>query len=146
MEIEKNFINKLNNFNADNPIKSFKDLWVSEKTYQKHLEKRFKEGIIRNEKDYLLKTFKTLSEYDLMLIFENLNDNGWNRIHYNKKDEWAVIIGENGDILTSYEKKEKIQEIIKKNEERNLKLRVNKSRKEENEITKKATSILNRLG
>ena len=72
--------------------------------------------MIKNEEDYLLKTFETLANYDLVLFFENLNNGGWDRIHYNKVDKWAVIITENGDILTSYKIYQTLEEIIQSNE------------------------------
>ena len=80
-----------------------------------------------------------------MLIFENLNDNGWNRIHYNKKDEWAVVVGENGDILTSYEIYQTLEEAIQNNEAKNIKLNQKKEIKNETELQGRIKTILNRF-
>jgi len=144
-KIEKRFLEKVSEFDENNPIESFKKLWVNEKVYKVHIKKRVKQEVIKDEKEYLIRTFKTLLDYDLVLEFKNLNKDGWNRIHYNKKDEWAVIIGENGDILTSYKKTEEIEETIKKNEERNLKLQKKEEIKDETKLKREIKSILDRL-
>ena len=140
--IENRFLEKLDDFDYENKIDSFKKLWVNKRVYDVHLKKRLEEQVIKNEEDYLLKTFETLFKSDLILDFENRNKNGWDRIHYNKVDKWAVIITENGNILTSYSLMDEIEEIIEKNEKINIIL---KRKRNETRIKEKTKTILDRL-
>jgi len=143
---EENILKRFESFNETEPIESFKRLWVNEKVYDNHLKKRLKENIIKDERDYLIKTFETLANYDLVLFFDNLNDGGWDRIHYNHQKEWAVIVGESGDILTSYEIYQTLEEIIQNNETKKIKLNEKKEIKNETKLQRRVKKILNRLG
>ena len=143
--IENKFLEKLDDFDYENKIDSFKKLWVNKRVYDVHLKKRLEEQVIKNEEDYLLKTFETLANYDLVLFFENLNNGGWDRIHYNKVDKWAVIITENGDILTSYSIYKNIKRVIEDNKEKKLILKKKERIINETRLQKRLKTILNRL-
>jgi len=81
---------------------SFSGLWYTLKDYNKHLNKRMnKEGTVVDEHDYLQKTFNALNSDETFFEFYEAPDL-WDRIFYAKEDNWAVIVAQNGKILTSY--------------------------------------------
>ena len=60
-----------------------------------------KEGTVVDEHDYLQKTFNALNSDETFFEFYEAPDL-WDRIFYAKEDNWAVIVAQNGKILTSY--------------------------------------------
>ena len=67
------------------------------------------------------------------------------RIHYNKVNKWAVIITENGDILTSYSIYKNIKRVIEDNKEKKLILKKKERIINETRLQKRLKTILNRL-
>ena len=109
-EIQKNFeenLEKLDLSSKDKLIETFQLLWNSEKELKKHINKRLKYNQIdinNPEIDYMKKTFETL-EKSISIIYEKPKKNAprdWHKLLYNKENEWIVIVGENGKLITSY--------------------------------------------
>ncbi|SFV65565.1 hypothetical protein MNB_SV-12-1964 [hydrothermal vent metagenome] len=106
-DIENRFIKNLANFNFDNrdeAIANFSTLWNDIGSYSKHIRKRMRNRDIESEFEYLMNSFEVLSSsceaYIETYPKENLDI--WDRVFYNKQKSWAVVVGENGKILTSY--------------------------------------------
>lgn len=105
-EIEHKFLHHLDDFCDDSmaeAILSFSQLWTDMDAYTKHIKKRIRNQDIENEQAYLLKTFEVLA-YTQETYIESypLNQEIWDRVFYNHESQWAVILGGNGKILTSY--------------------------------------------
>jgi len=97
--IEEEFVKRLQTFDVKNPISSFKGLFVTEEVYGDHLNKRLGEGVIKDESDYIRKTFDTLA-YSTSAYYENYSKS-WDRILYDSKRKWMVVLTEGGYILSS---------------------------------------------
>lgn len=80
----------------------FSGLWNDIHSYTKHLHKRIKNKDVTNEIDYIQITFDTLSKSKKAYLESFSDDTVWDRVFYNEGTNWAVVIGENGKILTSY--------------------------------------------
>lgn len=119
-QIEKNFIESLTNFNystKNNAVSTFSQLWMSEKDYEKHYQKRkHLEEVVKDRNDYVLKTFTTLESKEVFFETYALPEL-WDRVFFSKDDSWAVVIAKNGKILTSY----KISSTINKTLEKHIK-------------------------
>jgi len=104
-QIESRFLNNLESLDISNKnaaIFSFSNLWYTPKDYNKHLDKRMnKEGTVVDEYDYLQKTFNALNSDETFFELYEAPDL-WDRIFYTKDDNWAVVVAQNGKILTSY--------------------------------------------
>ena len=82
-----------------------------------HLDKkRVRNGDVENEYEYLLRTFETLASYDYayMEVFSDKTLDIWDRVFYSKQNSWAVVLGENGKILTSYKIRDDIIDTLEK--------------------------------
>ncbi len=76
----------------------------------------YKEKVISDEWDYIQKTFNALLSSDV--YYEAYEDPQlWDRVFYSKENRWAVVVAQNGKILTSYKIKSKIEDTLKKHEE-----------------------------
>ena len=147
-EIETKFIQNLTNFHFDNrneAISNFSSLWNDIDSYSKHVKKRLRNSDIRDEFEYLVNTFEVLSISKEVFIerYPKEDLDIWDRVFYNKHKSWAVIVGENGKILTSY----KIRDDIIKVLERHKELFQSKYEKKEvsDEFSKRVKQIYKRL-
>ena len=118
-EIESKFIENLANFNFDNrdeALANFSTLWNDIGSYSKHIRKRMRNRDIESEFEYLLNSFEVLSSscdaYIERYPKENLDI--WDRVFYNRQKSWAVVVGENGKILTSYKIRDDIINTLEK--------------------------------
>lgn len=102
-KIEDSFLSRLNSFKVEDS-QTFSKLWNDLHSYQKHIRKRVKNGDIVDEFDYIKKTFATLDQK--VAYYEYFKEVGvWDRVLYNKELQWAVVLGENGAILTHISQK-----------------------------------------
>ncbi|WP_297431978.1 hypothetical protein [Sulfurimonas sp.] len=119
-KVENNFLIHLENFDAtskQSAISSFAMLWYTIKDYRKHLNKRMNiEEIVIDEHDYLQKTFNALSSDETFFELYEAADL-WDRVFYTKEDNWAVIVAQNGKILTSYKIDSTIVDTLSKHKE-----------------------------
>lgn len=92
----------VNNFkNIDNDIyKNFHKLWMSDKNFENHIEKRINLGHISSKEDYILKTLGCLANCNNFIFAEH--QESWDNICYNDSKDWAVIFNEHSQIMTSY--------------------------------------------
>jgi hypothetical protein len=109
---EEEFLKILREFDPEKPEESFKKLWVSERCYEDHIKTRIEEGVVINTKDYLEKILQTLSQYTS--VYYAHYSTSWDRIFYDKKRQWMVVLTENGRIITSYKIKEPLRETFRK--------------------------------
>ncbi|WP_456435450.1 phage head morphogenesis protein [Thermovibrio ammonificans] len=107
---EKEFLKVLKEFDVEKPEESFKKLWVSERTYQNHLRDRLDEGVISGWKDYLEKTLETLALYSG--VYYEVYSESWDRILYDRKRQWMVVLTEKGRIISSMKVNEKLKELF----------------------------------
>ena len=147
-EIEQKFIINLTNFNFNNrdeAVANFSSLWNDIGSYSKHIKKRMRNQDIEDEFDYLIKSFEVLASatYAYIEFYTNEDLDIWDRVFYDKENSWAVVIGENGKILTSY----KISDDIIKTLEKHKELFQSKYEKKEvsNEFSKNVRQIYERL-
>jgi len=95
--------------------------------------------------DYLIKSFEVLASatYAYIEFYTNEDLDIWDRVFYDKENSWAVVIGENGKILTSY----KISDDIIKTLEKHKELFQSKYEKKEvsHEFSKNVRQIYERL-
>jgi len=97
-EIEKKILNKISKIKD---VKNdFYTLWINKKSFENHIEKRIKKGHIANVDDYILKTLNCIIEADEYILAIHIKS--WNNLCYNKKNNWAVIFNEEGEVMTSY--------------------------------------------
>ena len=115
---EKHFLEQLEGFHSNSQeraILSFPTLWTDSQAHRKHIRKRVKEGSIENEWDYLLKTFEVLSHAEVFYIETYPKElEIWTRTFYHRENSWAVVLGENGKILTSYKIRDDIIKTLEK--------------------------------
>ncbi len=127
-QVEKNFLkilDKLDVTNKKSAILTFSELWYTLKDYNKHLNKRINvEGTVADEYDYLQKTFNALNSDETFFELYEAPDL-WDRIFYTKEDNWAVVVAQNGKILTSYKIDSTIMDTLDKHKER-LGAKINK--------------------
>jgi hypothetical protein len=110
-QVENNFINRLKDFDTQDIKGTFENLWNDRKSYDKHLRKRVALGDVVDADDYIFKTFATLDQKKA--YYEHFKDvDVWDRVIYNQKLQWSVILGENGAILTSYKPNKDIIELL----------------------------------
>lgn len=115
--IENRFIKRLDAFDAENPVDTFENLWGNKKHYAKHLSKRLRDGDISSPYEYVKKTFATLAQKTAYYEHYKQAD-VWDRVIYNQELKWAVIIGESGEILTSYKPSRGIIDLLATHKER----------------------------
>ena len=74
---------------------------------------------IESEFEYLLNSFEVLSSSNEAYIetYPRENSDIWDRVFYNRQKSWAVVIGENGKILTSYKIRDDIINTLEKHKE-----------------------------
>ena len=118
-EIESRFVENLANFNFNNrdeALAKFSSLWNDIDSYSKHIKKRMRNKDIENTFEYLMNSFEVLSSSNEAYIetYPNENADIWDRVFYNKQKSWAVVIGENGKILTSYKIRDDIINTLEK--------------------------------
>ena len=147
-EIETKFIQNLTNFHFNNrneAILNFSSLWNDIGSYGKHIRKRIRNNDIVDEFEYLINTFEVLSISTEAFIekYPKEDLDIWDRVFYNKQKSWAVIIGENGKILTSYKIRDDIIKVLEKHRE----LFQSKYEKKEvsDEFSKRVKQIYQRL-
>ena len=121
-EIESRFIENLTNFNFNNQdeaLTKFSTLWNDINSYSKHIKKRIRNNDIESEFEYLLNSFEVLSSSNEAYIERYPRENAdiWDRVFYNRQKSWAVVIGENGKILTSYKIRDDIINTLEKHKE-----------------------------
>ena len=121
-EIESKFIENLNSFNFNNQYEAlakFSSLWNDINSYSKHIKKRIRNRDIESEFEYLVNSFEVLSYSNEAYIetYPEENLDIWDRVFYNKQKSWAVVIGENGKILTSYKIRDDIINTLEKHKE-----------------------------
>ena len=105
--IEQKIVDKFTYFDTSskqNSILSFISLWHTQIAFEKHLNKRIKEGVVKDAYDYLCKTIDSLANAQYFIIAKY--EKSWDRICYVSGDDWFVIFSENGIMLTSYKKDE----------------------------------------
>ena len=127
-QVENNFLKNLKNFDItskQSAVASFAELWYTINDYNKHLNKRMnKERTVIDEHDYIQKTFNALNSDETFFEYYEAPDL-WDRIFYTKKDKWAVVVAQNGKILTSYKIESTIIETLDKHKKQ-LDAKVNK--------------------
>jgi len=116
--IENKFIDSLeNNFDTatkQSAIATFSSLWMGEKEYKKHLYKRINtEKSVKDEHDYIQKTFNSLNSKEVYFEIYDAPDL-WDRVFFSNEDKWAVVVAQNGKILTSYKINSTIQDTLNK--------------------------------
>ena len=109
---EKEFLKLLEEFDPQNPEESFKKLWVSEKTYKRHLTKRLERREVKSWYDYLLQTFSVLSSYTG--VYYERYSSSWDRILYDKRRQWMVVLTEQGRIISSMRVDETLRELFER--------------------------------
>ena len=107
---EREFLKLLEELDPQKPEESFKRLWVSKRTYISHLEDRLEEGAISDWKDYLKKTFETLAYYTG--IYYEAYSRSWDRILYDRKRQWMVVLTEEGRIISSMKVTKTLKEVF----------------------------------
>ena len=85
---------------------------MSEKCYKDHIKTRIEEGVVNDTKDYLEKILQTLSQYTS--VYYAHYSASWDRIYYDRKRQWMVVLTENGRIITSMKVKEPLKETFKR--------------------------------
>lgn len=109
---EREFLKLLEEFDPQKPEESFKELWVSERTYRRHLEKRLERKEVKSWYDYLLQTFQTLSSFT-GAYYEHYSSS-WDRILYDRKRQWMVVLTEEGRIISSMRVNEPLRELFER--------------------------------
>ena len=113
--IDRKIFDNIRNINQEN----FKTLWLNEKEYKRHLQRRLKKGHIKNEEEYIQK---------IKEVFLNPSDIKWkkyktgykkdrdrfDRIYYRKGEFWVDVFLENGKIVTAFEIEKDYFEILMK--------------------------------
>jgi len=107
---EREFLKLLKEFDFQKPEKSFKKLWVSERTYINHLGDRFEEGVISGWRDYLEKTLETFAYYTG--VYYEVYERSWDRILYDRKRQWMVVLTEKGRIISSMKVTKPLKEVF----------------------------------
>jgi len=105
-------------------IENFKELWVSEREYRKHIQKRLKEKVIEDENDYIRK-IKDCVIYPDEVYFRKYTKEAkkvfdrWDRVYYKKDNMWVSIFNERGKINTAFFIiKDFIKEVLSKGDKR----------------------------
>jgi hypothetical protein len=78
------------------------EMWSNPKKYKKHIEKRLDEGVINNEQDYQNKTFSVFAKAEKITIAQSLKSDMISGKMQVLVDDWIVLLGTNGQIVTSY--------------------------------------------
>jgi len=99
-------------------IENFKELWVSEREYLRHIKKRIKRGYIEDVDDYIDKIKEVFFHPD-NVRWKKYNkeyknrSNRFDRFYYQKENLWVDIFLENGKIATAFVMDEKdFEEIL----------------------------------
>lgn len=120
---EKNILdswinNKIDSSNEQTIRDSFKELWISNKEYDKHYNKRLNiDKVIKNNSDYYNKTIDCLKNSDIFYMEETERIGGWDRLMFFKSEEWLILFAPNGKLLSSmpiYEYYDKIEKFLEK--------------------------------
>ena len=103
LENDKKILEIIKDLNVGN----FKELWISEKEYRKHILKRLKEKVIENEKDYIDKIKNCVLNPDGVYIKKYTREakekfDRWDRVYYKKNNMWVAIFNEKAKINTAY--------------------------------------------
>jgi hypothetical protein len=114
-QIEEAFRKRLEEFPVDNPLEGFKAFFVSEREFNRHLNHRVERGHIKpgDWEDYLRKTLEAVAEatsayYEEWTGKEDL----WDKVLYNSKLKWLVVISEDGYIITSMRLDKGVRDIL----------------------------------
>ncbi len=114
-QIEEAFRKRLEEFSVDNPFEGFKSFFVSEREFNRHLDHRVKRGHIKpgDWKDYLRKTLEAIAEATSAYYEEwTGKENIWDKVLYNSKLKWLVVISEDGYIITSMRLDKSLRDIL----------------------------------
>jgi len=114
-QIEEAFRKKLDKFPVDNPFEGFKALFVSEREFKKHLDHRIKRSHIKPDdwKKYLEKTLEAITGATSSYYEEWTGKGGlWDKVLYNSRLKWLVVISEGGYIITSMRLDKSLREIL----------------------------------
>ena len=117
LKFDGKIYSKVKDLNEDN----FKELWVSEREYEKHIKKRLKEDVIKNERDYIDKIKNCVINPDEIYVKKYKEEikekfNRWDRVYYKKSDMWVAIFNEKSKISTAYYIMKDFNEILLKGE------------------------------
>ena len=88
-------------------LENFKELWMSEREYKKHIQKRLKERVIEDEDDYIQK-IRDCVIYPDEVYFRKYrkeakeNFDRWDRAYYKKDNMWVSIFNERAKINTAF--------------------------------------------
>jgi len=115
LKADKNILEVVKNLDEGN----FKELWVNEREYKKHMLKRLKKGHIKNKKDYIKKIKDTFLNPDDVKWKKYKSDfkqksKRFDRFYYKKGDWWVDIFLENNKIVTAYKLEKDYFEILLK--------------------------------
>ncbi|BCD59621.1 MULTISPECIES: hypothetical protein [unclassified Nitratiruptor] len=113
LRIDKKIYQAIIELNEDN----FKDLWLNEKEYKKHVIKRKEEGAVDSEEDYIRRIQEAFFEPDIIIWKKFTNEfkkqhKRHDRIYYNTGDVWVDVFFENGKISTAFVLSKNFSDII----------------------------------
>ena len=102
-QIAENLLFKLiANVENAQPESQLKELWSNKKRYDEHIDKRIRFGEITSEMDYQNKTFDVLANASKIIIAIPKDSGMISGKVQLVVDGWVVVLGENGEIVTSY--------------------------------------------
>ena len=115
LEVDKRIFEIVKNLDESN----FKELWVSEREYKKHMLKRLKKGHIESKKDYIEKIKDAFLHPDDVKWKKYKSDfkqkaNRFDRFYYKKGDWWVDVFLENEKIVTAYKLEKDYFEVLLK--------------------------------
>lgn len=80
-----------------------RSVFSSDKAYNKHLKKRIVAAEVVSAEDYATKTFPVLSEVRSLVITKATSQTSASTGKMRLSDgSWIVLLGESGDVITSY--------------------------------------------
>ena len=107
---EEEFLKVLKEFDVEKPEESFKKLWVSKRCYIEHLDDRLEREDVEDWRDYLEKTFEAIA-FCTGVYYEKYSKS-WDRILYDRKRRWMVVLTEHGRIISSMRVNETLRELF----------------------------------
>ncbi len=143
--IEKKFMDNLKTLEniktKEELLEEFSKLWKRRRRFKEHIEKRkaLKHIPDKNpELIYIKQIFNVLSEFDNVFIEKTKSGS---QIDYIHKDDWVVIINQNGKIETAYKLESPLSRWIKRHKIKNEITRGNINE----EFKKSVKSLWNRI-
>ena len=119
LEIFLEFDSRVYKAVRDLRLENFKELWMSEREYRKHIQKRIDKAHIKNEEDYIRKIKDAFFNPDdikwkrYRYDFKKIADR-FDRIYYKKSDFWLDVFLENGKLVTAYRLEKDYYDILLK--------------------------------